>query len=259
MLSKLPVSLRFLCIILVAPVLLAACASEDREPEPRRPQQAGQPLNPVTTAAHIAGAQAAAVVGDQERVQANVHALSESYRKSIRLADPARAVDREAARTAAKVVDGVRSVVWIDNTNLFAIVARNEERSYSTIDAVCMQLEPLGDTLGVVVNLQSGAATNGDELAILSRNCQLKPGERALLQPNRKIDVVDPSVRAQHKANNHRPPDGYRCNGSTLQVNESGDSGSWKNVLPGQAAFHCPPGSKTPDQCFRVDKLRYCG
>jgi len=153
------------------------------------------------------------------------------------------------------VVGGVRSVVWIDNTNLFAIVARNEDRSYATIDAVCMQLEPLGDTLGVVVNLQSGAATNGDELAILSRNCQLKPGERALLQPTRQIDVVDPSVRAQHKVNNHRPPDGYRCNGSTLQVNESG---GWKNLLPGQAAFYCPPEAKSPEQCIRVDKLRYC-
>ena len=213
-------------------------------------------MNAVTTAAHIAGARAAAIVGDQERVQANVHALNESFRKSIRLADPARVVDREAARTAAKVVDGVRSVVWIDNTNLFAIVARNEDRSHATVDEVCMQLEPLGDTLGVVINLQSGAATNGDELEILSRNCQLKPGERALLQPNRRIDVIDPAIRAQHKANNHLPPDGYRCNGSTLQVNEVG---RWKNVLPGQAAFHCPAEAKTPDQCYRVDTLRYCG
>lgn len=251
------VQAHWLYIILAATVfLLAACSSNDPVPEPRRPQQAGQSLNPVTTAAHIAGAHASALVGDQEAVQANMLALNESFRKSIRLADPVRAVDREAARTAAKLVDGVRSVVWIDDTNLFAIVARNEDRNYATIDAVCMQLEPLGDTLGVVVNLQSGNATNGDELAILSRNCQLKPGERALLQPNRKIDVLDPSVRAQHKANNHRPPGGYRCDGSTLQVNKSG---RWKSILPGQAAFYCPPESKSPDQCVRVDKMRYCG
>jgi hypothetical protein len=67
-----------------------------------------------------------------------------------------------------------------------------------------MQLDPLGDTLGVVVNVQSGAATTGDDLEILSRNCQLEGGDRAFLQNNRQVDVLSPAIRAQHKANQTR-------------------------------------------------------
>lgn len=54
----------------------------------------------------------------------------------------------------------------------------------------------------MVVNLQSGAATNGDELEILSRNCQLDPGDRAFMRKARQVDVLSPEIRAQHKANN---------------------------------------------------------
>ena len=41
--------------------------------------------------------------------------------------------------------------------------------SLGTIDDICVGLEPLGDTLGVVVNLQSRAAKSGDELEIPRR------------------------------------------------------------------------------------------
>ncbi len=143
-------------------------------------------------------------MGDQRAVETNMRAMQEDFRKSIKLADPSRAVDRESARVAAKGIAGVRSAVWLDRENLFAIVERNELRSYATIDRICLALEPLGDTLGVVVNLQSGAATNGDELEILSRNCQLAPGERAFMQRERKIDVIDPTFRAQHELNKTR-------------------------------------------------------
>jgi hypothetical protein len=131
-----------------------------------------------------------------------MEAIQEDLRRSIKLADPARRVDREAARVAARQVEGVRSVVWIDHENLLAIVSRNEVRSYSTIDAICMEMEPLGDTLGVVVNLQSAAATNGDQLEILSRNCQLPPGERALFQRRRQVDVISPEIRHQQRLSN---------------------------------------------------------
>ncbi|HLM52513.1 MAG TPA: hypothetical protein VK325_02705 [Pseudoxanthomonas sp.] len=53
----------------------------------------------------------------------------------------------------------------------------------------------------MVVNLQSGAATSGGELEILSRNCQLAPGERAFLQRSRQVDASFPEVRAQYRAN----------------------------------------------------------
>lgn len=181
--------------------LLLGCSAAQPEPEPKsRPEQAGKSMDPVKTAGRIAAIRGAAVLGDQEAVRANMSAMQEDFRKSIKLADPARRVDRESARAAAKGVPGVRSVAWIDRENLLAIVAANEMRSYETIDAICMALEPLGDTLGVVVNLQSGAAATGDDLEILSRNCQLAPGDRAFLQRNRQVDVIAPSIRAQHKA-----------------------------------------------------------
>lgn len=86
------------------------------------------------------------------------------------------------------------------------IVSTNEACSQRTIDDICIELEPLGDTLGVVVNLQSGAARSGDELEILSRNCQLAPGDRASMQRHRQMDVVPPELRAEHKRNNAHPP-----------------------------------------------------
>ena len=163
--------------------------------------QAGQPLDPLATAARFAEIRGNAIIGNQQGVQRGMDSLHEDFRKSIKLADPSRRVDREAARSAARNVEGVRSVVWIDHENLLAIVARNAQRSQATIDAICMQLEPLGDTLGVVVNLQSGEARTGDELEILSRNCQLTPGDRAFLQRARVVDAIDPAIRAQHRAN----------------------------------------------------------
>jgi hypothetical protein len=160
----------------------------------------------IDTAMNLTAARLAAVRGDQEGSRRAMEAVAEDLRRSMRVADTARAVDREAARSAARKVSGVRSIVWLDANNLFAIVDRNERRSYETIDSICLELEPLGDTLGVVVNLQSGAAKTGDELEILSRNCQLAPGEHALMQPQRKVDVIDPEIRAQHKRNNGRIP-----------------------------------------------------
>lgn len=192
---------RMLFVVLLVYGSLLAC-TRSTEPPQRKPQQAGQPLDPVELAARIAVTRAAAAVGDQKTVEANFAAINEDFRKSIKLADPSRSVDRESARQAARRIEGVRSVAWIDRDNLFVIVSSNAARSYATIDAICLELESLGDTLGVVVDLQSGAATNGDDLEILSRNCQLAPGDRAFMQANRRIDVVPAEIRAQHRANN---------------------------------------------------------
>ena len=197
---------RILIVALIACGSMLAC-TRTAEPPERKPQQAGQPLDPVELAARIAASRAAVAVGDQRTVEANLQAIAEDYRKAIKLADPARSVDRESARQAARRIDGVRSVAWIDRENLFVIVSSNPARSYATIDAICLELESLGDTLGVVVNLQSGAATNGDDLEILSRNCQLAPGDRALLQAQRQVDVIPGEIRVQHRANNPEASD----------------------------------------------------
>jgi hypothetical protein len=153
-------------------------------------------------AVHMLAARAAALRGDQAAVEAELHAANDGFRRAIRLADPARRVDRESARIAVRDVPGVRSAVWIDHENLFVMVSGNAQRSHATIDAVCSALAPLGDTLGVVVHVQSAAARNADELPILDRNCQLAPGERAMLQSHRQVDVVPEHVRAQHRARN---------------------------------------------------------
>lgn len=112
-------------------------------------------------------------------------------------------VDRESARLLARRVEGVRSVAWIDQKNLFIIVSTNDARSYRTIDAICLQLESLGDIAGIVVQLQSGAATNAQELEILSRNCRRAGDDRAFLQPKRKIDAIPNEIRAGHLPNIH--------------------------------------------------------
>ena len=188
-------------------VLAVLCACTETPPEAapeQRPQQAGQPLDPVVTAARIAAARGAALTGNQAAVQQQMHALNEDFRRSMKLPDGARAIDHETARSAARSVPGVRSVVWIDRQNLLAMVDSADARSYDTIDRICLALEPLGDTLAVVINLQNAAARNGDELEILSRNCQLAPGDHALFQAKRQVDVVAPELRAQHRATQER-------------------------------------------------------
>lgn len=188
------------CAAVFVTVALGGCA-EKAPGESEGPARAGVPLTALDTLAHAASVQKAAMDGDSEAVRREMEEFQDDFRRSIKLADPARAVDREAARQAARSVPGVRSVAWVDRENLFVIVDANEARSYTTIDRICLALEPLGDTLGVVVNLQSGAARTGDELELLSRNCQLAPGDRALLSQDRQLDVIDPAVRAQHRAN----------------------------------------------------------
>lgn len=132
------------------------------------------------------------------------HAMSEDMRRAMKLPDASRPIDPEAARTAAHSLPGVRSVAWLDRSNFMVRVDSAERRSHQTIDELCYQLEPLGDTLAVVVHLQNAAARTREEMDTLSRNCQLAPGDKALLQRNRKVDVLDPGIRSQHRANAER-------------------------------------------------------
>jgi hypothetical protein len=167
--------------------------------------QTDKPVQP----APAQGRNTPALGGGREAAHSQVGAmeagvLQEAMRRSAQLPDPARPIDPEAARAAARAVPGVRSVVWVDGENLLALVDSNARRSHQTIDEICYQLQPLGDTLAVVVNLQSSAARNGDELEILSRNCQLVPGDRAAMQAQRQIDVLDPALRAQYRASKER-------------------------------------------------------
>src|SRR5688572_10361660 len=74
------------------------------------------------------------------------------------------------------------------------MVVGQRHRSMEMIDGVCVVLEPLGDALAVVVNVQDATAKNGNEAETLSRNCQLPEGERAFMQAKRELGAVAPGV-----------------------------------------------------------------
>lgn len=160
----------------------------------RQPQQAGA-TNPLVTAGHLVGIEAAGLIGDQRAMRHHVEAMQKNTMRSMHLADPSRPIDHEAARAAVRPLHGVQSVVWIDRSNLLVMVGGGQYRSMETIDRICVALGPLGDTLGVVVNLQDVMATTSEGADTLSRNCQLRAGERAMLQQKRQVDVLDPEVR----------------------------------------------------------------
>lgn len=188
-------------------VAIVACGGGGNDNERAPTAQAGQPVNPVTMAARLMAVQVASVLGDEETARSQFDAAHSDLMRSMRVADARRPIDREDARVFAKQVEGVRSVVWIDRHDLLALVNGGEYRSQHTIDGICRQLEPLGDTLAVVVHLQDAEARNGDELETISRNCQLKPGELAMLHTKRHLDVIDPEIRSRHKAINASTPD----------------------------------------------------
>jgi len=186
--------------VIAASLSIAGCtAQQPDETAPRGPQQAGQPMDPLRTASHMASTRVAAITGDQAGVQRSMEAMSEEMRRAMKLADASRPINRESARGVARGMPGVRSANWIDRHNLLVRVDGAELRSQQTIDELCVQLEPLGDTLAVVVHLQNAAARTHDEMDTLSRNCQLAPGESAFMQLPRTADALDPAIRAQHR------------------------------------------------------------
>ena len=205
-----PAAGRLIGAIAIASAALCGACTPTAAPEEARPQQAGQPLDSARMAGQILTARAAALRGDQEAVQAQMEAMQEDYRRALKLPDASRRIKPEAARAVARAVDGVTSANWIDRENLLVMVDGAQHRTHRTIDRICLSMEPLGDTLAVVVNLQNRVARNGDELEILSRNCQLAHGDRAFLQRNRQVDVVPPEIRAQHEATKRRMADETR-------------------------------------------------
>lgn len=166
----------------------------------QRPQQAGQPLNPLTTARHMVAIEAAAVAGNQHAVQQHLEGMSNDMLRSMRLADPSQRIGHETARATLAKLPGVRSSVWVDSNNLMVLVDGARYRSVAMIDRLCLAMEPLGDTLAVTVNLQDVTATTSVGADTLSRNCQLPMGERPLMQSQRQMDVLDPELRRAFEA-----------------------------------------------------------
>lgn len=93
----------------------------------RQPQQAG-PTNPLVTAGHLAGVEAAGLTGDQRAMRGHVEAMHKDMMRSMHLADPSRPIGHEAARAAVRPLQGVSSSVWIDRSNLLVMVGGGQYR-----------------------------------------------------------------------------------------------------------------------------------
>jgi len=189
---------RWLIAAAVTCVAATGCSSKagrEATPGTPRPQQVGQGTNPLTTAGHLAGIELAGLSGDQRAMQAHIDAMHKNLMRDMRLADPARRIDPEAARAAVRPLQGVQSAVWIDNANLLVLVGGSQYRSMATIDNICLALEPLG----VVINVQDVMATVSEGVDTLSRNCQLR-GEQAIFQQKRRVDVLESDARQVFRA-----------------------------------------------------------
>lgn len=161
----------------------------------RRQPTAAEGTSPLTNVGHLAGIQAAGLTGDRRAMRSHVEAMHKNMMRDMHLADPSRPINPEAARAAVRPLKGVQSSVWIDRRNLLVLVGGSQYRSMDTIDRICGVLEPLGDTLAVVVNVQNVMATTSEGADTLWRNCQLGAGERTIFQRMRQVDVLDPEVR----------------------------------------------------------------
>lgn len=170
----------------------ASAAAPAREVGTPLPAHGGP--DPASVARHMGAIRAATVAGDDTAMRAGVDAMNMASRQAMRLVDPGRAVDREAARTAVQQLPGVRAAGWIDRTRLLAVTARDDVDAEAMIETVCLRLEPLGDTVGVVVSVQDVAA--GGRPRETSRGCQSARGQRADPQPQLQ-PPVPASTRVQ--------------------------------------------------------------
>ena len=108
---------------------LAIGSGQGAGTEEREMAQAGQPLNPLTTAGRLAAVPLASALGDEETARTQFNAAHADLMRSMKVADARRPIDRESARTVARQVPGVRSVVWVDRHNLLAMVCWSANHS----------------------------------------------------------------------------------------------------------------------------------
>lgn len=193
------VSVRVL-VALTLGCAVAGCQSKTDSDSAHEQARQDQRVTPISVAKHVAAARAAALMGNQKAVAQNVQGMTKDILHDARIPDPARPIDHEAARAAVRPLAGVRSVVWMDHNNLLVMVGGAAYRNMAMVDRVCDVLDPLGDTLAVVVNVQDVTATTSEGADAVSRNCQLPEGQRAFLQSKRQIEALDPATRKAFKA-----------------------------------------------------------
>lgn len=181
-------------------VMLAGCGPNPSNAATQAAKREQPRTTPLSVAEHVAGVRMAALTGDQKALQGHVDAMSKGILHDARIPDPTRPVPHEAARARIGRVAGVRSVAWIDHNNLLVLVGGPQYRDMAMVDRICEALAPLGDTLGVVVNIQDVTATNSHAADAVSRDCQLPEGQRAFLQRQRQIEALDPATRRAFEA-----------------------------------------------------------
>lgn len=187
--------------VLAGAVLLVGCgAPQDHGASQRAMTNETQRATPMSIARHVAGARIAAATGDRAALRAHIDGMSKDILHDAHVPDPSRPIPREVARARTAQIAGVRSVVWVDHDNLLVLVGGARYRDIAMIDRVCDALAPLGDTLGVVVNVQDVTATTSAGADAVSRDCQLPEGQRAFLQPRRQIEALDPALRQAFEA-----------------------------------------------------------
>src|SRR3546814_10788971 len=103
-------------VALAISLLAAACTGEAPQHEARvataaapAPQRAGQPVDPLKTAGHIAASRVAAITGNQEGVRRNMEAMTEDLRRALQLPDANRPLHPESPRPARRTMPGRRS------------------------------------------------------------------------------------------------------------------------------------------------------
>jgi hypothetical protein len=186
------------CVFLA--LALAGCQSQTSDATSREKAQQDQRVTPISVAKHVAAARAAALMGDQKAVQQNVQGMANDMLHDAHIPDASRPINREAARAAIQPLAGVRSVVWIDHDNLLVLVGGAQYRNLSMVGRACDALAPLGDTMGVVVNVQDVTATTSEGADAVSRDCQFPEGQRAFMQSKRQVEALDPATRRVFKA-----------------------------------------------------------
>ncbi len=95
-----------LALMFVSLALLSGCLRE--APEEPKPERAGQPLSGAEFLARTAVTAAASATVQGDVVRAQQQAVYDDYRRAIKLADPARAVNREQAREVARRGESLR-------------------------------------------------------------------------------------------------------------------------------------------------------
>lgn len=185
--------------LVVVAAVLAGCESPSNSTAAQHAAGHTQ-TTPLSVARHVAGVRAAALTGNQQAMRDNVDGMAKGILHDAHIPDPSRPMPHEAARARVMQLQGVRSATWVDHDNLLVLVGGARYRDMAMVDQVCNALAPLGDTLGVVVNVQDVTATTSAGADAVSRDCQLPEGQRAFLQHRRQIEALDPAMRRAFEA-----------------------------------------------------------